>query len=120
MLRSSIWNRPDERDCQYKQPGHVGDCYDPGSAAAYCYAGAEPSLAGVGFERDWLTALWALERFDGCGIPFAVITDIMADASPLAWINGSARQALIEAAPQHLSRGALDCLQATLTTRIIP
>lgn len=118
-VATSVWNRPDEPNCDYKQQNPFGDCYEPGSAAAHCYDGLEPSLLGIGFERDWLTALWALERFDGCAIPFPIIADILTSANPRAWTNASARSALIAAAPPHLSRSAFECLETTLTTRVI-
>lgn len=93
------------------------DCYEPGSAAAACQADVPQSLP-TGFERDWLTTFWAMERKDGCAIPFATIGDIWASANPVSWGNGDAKAKLLEAAPRLLEGAALDCFAATLSARI--
>lgn len=116
-VSASVWNRSDQADCTYGGLSSVSDCDAPGSARASCYGEAEQTL-DTGFERDWLSTFWALERLDGCGLPFAVIADIWESANPTAWAHADARSALLAAAPLHTSGAALDCFEATLSSGI--
>jgi|GEM_PF-4492520 len=114
-LSASVWNRRGDADCQYRGL----DCYEPGSAFDACYtdAGLVQTL-DTGFERDWLTTFWFIERLDGCGISFSKIVDIWVSALPRDWSHADAKGALLLAAPIHLSGANLTCYQDALNDRI--
>ena len=113
-VATSVWNHNDRADCTLGGLSPFDGCDDTQSARTSCYGDA-PQALDTGFERDWLSTFWALERLDGCAIPFSVIADIWASANPVAWTNADARSALLAAAPSHASGEALDCFVATLS-----
>jgi hypothetical protein len=116
-VSASVWNRSDEADCTYPGLSIVNDCSDPGSARASCYGEVAQTL-DTGFERDWLSTFWTLERLDGCALPFAVIADIWESANPTGWTDADARGALLAAAALHTSGTALECFVATVSSGI--
>ena len=120
---ASVWNRnqdgpagEDGQDCQYD--GAV-DCADPTLAFDYCYtAHGLKHFLPTGFERDWLTTLWQIEREAGCGINFSKIIDIIEQSDPTRWDHGAALLEIAFSVGFHLSGDDYLCFLETLTERI--
>ena len=112
---ASVWNDSSSTECFYRGI----DCYEPGSAFDACYTdNGVDHVWWTGFERDWLTTLWAIERDSGCGVSLESIVDIVVAADPPRWMNNHAKAELLLHAGTELTGAEYSCFLDTISDRI--
>ena len=112
---ASVWNDSASTECFYRGL----DCYEPGRAFDACYTDNRVDhVWWTGFERDWLTTLWAIERESGCGVSLESTVDIVVAADPQRWMNNHAKAELLLHAGTELTGAEYSCFLDTISDRI--